>query len=293
MEKLRKLFGGIELPWWKLILFAIAAGVYTAVMAILPQAKDTSFADITITMECWVLFGIFIITNSKSPLDSGLKCFVFFLISQPLVYLIQVPFAELGFGLFGYYKYWFILTLFTFPMGFIGYYMKKDKWWGILILAPILVLLALLASGFVRQAIYWFPHHLLSAVFCIVSMFIYVIAIFRNKIAVRIGLALDIVLVVMIVAYTLLRPYTYDTILLVNEGQTGTVFDDTCQVSLKDPGFGDVSIVYDEGLEDYMVKAELRRAGQTELILETADGSRQEFSVDIKQSSFEISKIGD
>ena len=27
------------------------------------------------------------------------------------------------------------------PMGFIGYYMKKDKWWSLLILIPILVFL--------------------------------------------------------------------------------------------------------------------------------------------------------
>ena len=86
---MKKLFGGIDLNWKKLIIFAIIAGVYTAIMAMLPIAKDTSFADITISFEVWILFGIFIIMNSKSAKDSALKCFVFFLISQPLVYLIQ------------------------------------------------------------------------------------------------------------------------------------------------------------------------------------------------------------
>lgn len=37
--------------------------------------------------------------NSKDPLDSALKTFVFFLISQPLVYLVQVSFSEMGWGL--------------------------------------------------------------------------------------------------------------------------------------------------------------------------------------------------
>ena len=60
-------------------------------MALIPITADTSFRDIAIKFECWILFGIIIICNSKNPKDSALKCFVFFLISQPLVYLIQVP----------------------------------------------------------------------------------------------------------------------------------------------------------------------------------------------------------
>ena len=130
MEKLKKLFGGIDLSWKKIIIFAIIAGVYTAIMAILPIAKDTSFADITISFEVWILFGIIIIMNSKSAKDSALKCFLFFLISQPLVYLIQVPFASglvenyniavlikngyfqfriwVGAGLFGFTKLYFL-----------------------------------------------------------------------------------------------------------------------------------------------------------------------------------------
>ncbi len=41
--------------------------------------------------------------------------FFFFLISQPLIYLLQVPFSSMGFELFIYYKYWFIWTLLTIP----------------------------------------------------------------------------------------------------------------------------------------------------------------------------------
>ena len=89
MKALEKVFGGINLTWKKLIPFAILAGIYTAVMAMLPIAKDTSFADISISFEVWILFGILIIMNSKSAIDSALKCLVFFLISQPLVYVIQ------------------------------------------------------------------------------------------------------------------------------------------------------------------------------------------------------------
>ena len=142
MEKIKKIFGEINITWLKLIISAIMVGIYTALMALIPTLKYTSFHDITVTFEVWILFGIIIIMNSKSAVDSALKCFVFFLISQPLVYLIQVPFNSLGFELFIYYKYWFIWTLLTIPMGFIGYYMKNDKWWGILILTPMLLFLS-------------------------------------------------------------------------------------------------------------------------------------------------------
>ena len=89
MEKVKKLFGEINLSWQKLIIFAVFAGVYTAIMSMLPIAKDTSFSDLIVTFEVWIFCGVFIIMNSKSAIDSALKCFIFFLISQPLVYLVQ------------------------------------------------------------------------------------------------------------------------------------------------------------------------------------------------------------
>ena len=123
---MKKLFGDINLTWRKLIIFAIITAIYTAIMATIPITKDTSFRDIAATLEWWILFGVIIICNSKSPIDSSLKCFVFFLVSQPLIYLFQVPFSWQGWHLFSYYKYWFIITLLTIPMGYIGYYIKKD-----------------------------------------------------------------------------------------------------------------------------------------------------------------------
>lgn len=92
---LQKLFGGINLTWPKLIAFAVIMGIYTALMAMLVP-DGNSFHDIVVTMEWWVLPAILIIVNCKKPLEAALKTFVFFLISQPLVYLIQVPFNGMG-----------------------------------------------------------------------------------------------------------------------------------------------------------------------------------------------------
>ena len=180
IEKVKKLFGGIDLSFKKLIIFAIIAGVYTGVMAMLPIAKDTSFADITISFEVWILFGIFIIMNSKSAKDSALKCFVFFLISQPLVYLIQDVINHSNLFL-TYYRFWIAWTIGTIPMGFIGYFMKKDKWWGLVILTPMLIFLGLHYSGFLNQTIYSFPYHLLSTLFCFITLLFLFISIVRNR----------------------------------------------------------------------------------------------------------------
>lgn len=177
MQKLKKLFGGIYLDWKKLIIFAIIAAVYTATMAIIPITKDTSFRDISITFEWWILFGIIIICNSKSKLDSALKCFVFFLISQPLIYLLQVPFSWQGWHLFSYYKYWFIWTLLTIPMGYIGYYIKNDNILSAIILLPMLIFLGILGINYFSSMLENFPFHILSCISCFAMIVLIVLGV--------------------------------------------------------------------------------------------------------------------
>ena len=289
MEKVKKLFGGIDLSWKKLIIFAIIAGAYTAVMAMLPIAKDTSFADITISFEVWILFGILIIMNSKSAKDSALKCFVFFLISQPLVYLIQDVINHSNLFL-TYYRFWIAWTIFTIPMGFIGYFMKKDKWWGLAILTPMLIFLGIHYSGFLGQTIYNFPYHLLSTLFCIITILLYPICIFNNKKVKITGAVISILIIVSMTFITLTKNTVYSTTVLVNGGDAGAVFDDSYNVYLEDSKYGRVYIAYDEALEDYIVNAEFKKAGKTNIILEDSKGNKTIFEIDIKSNSYDINK---
>ena len=178
---MKRLFGEIHLTWRKLIIFALVTGAYTALMALIPATNDTSFRDIVAFFEWWILFGIIIICNSKSPTDSALKCFVFFLISQPLVYLIQVPFSDMGWKLFGYYRYWFYWTLACLPMGFIGYSIKKKNWLSVLILSPMIVALVFMGLGYINSAIESFPHHLLSGIACFSIITIVILSLFEEK----------------------------------------------------------------------------------------------------------------
>ena len=178
---MKKLFGGLNITWSRLIIFAIAMGVYTALMAMLTP-DGNSFHDIAVTLEWWFLPAILIIVNSKKPLESAAKVLVFFLISQPLVYLVQVPFNYMGWGLFNYYGYWFKITLLTFPAGYLGWYMKKDKWYSGLILGCATAFLAytgiVYAKGFAES----FPNHLLSTIYCFGIIPVFIFGIFRDKV---------------------------------------------------------------------------------------------------------------
>lgn len=149
--------------------------------------------------------------NSKSNMDSALKCFVFFLISQPLVYLIQVPFSWQGWNLFGYYKYWFVWTVLCFPMGYIGYWMKKDKWWGYLILLPMIVMTAGSYSAYFSDFLFSMPRYILISLFCACVMIIYPAAIFSNKKIKTVGAVISVVAVVAITIVSMINPPVYST----------------------------------------------------------------------------------
>lgn len=291
---MRKLFGSLNITWTKLIIFAVIAGIYTGIMALLPIAQETSFADISISFECWVLFGILIIVNSKTPWESALKCFVFFLISQPIVYLVQVPFSERGWGLFVYYPQWFVWTLFTIVMGYVGYYMRKEKWWSLLILVPMLLFVGYHYTSYLKEAASFFPHHLLTTIFCAATIIIYPLFIFQNKKLKTAGLIISLVILLAGTAFALLtEKRVYNTTVMVNGGSQNIEFDDTYTVYLEDESYGEVFIVYNENIQDYMVNAAFTKTGQTKLIVESPDGNKRTFSLDIYRDSYHVEEISD
>ncbi|MBR3523631.1 MAG: hypothetical protein IKN87_02990 [Bacilli bacterium] len=282
---MKKLFGGINLTWPKLFGISIAIGIYTSIMAMIPALKYTSFHDLTATFEVWIFFGIFIIMNSKSAVDSALKCFIFFLISQPLVYLIQDVITHDN--LFDrYYNYWFMWTVACVPMGFIGYYMKKDKWYGLVILTPMLLFLGIQFSLYLSETVFSFPFHILTTIFCVVTLIIYPLFIFNNK-KIRItGTIISSIIIVAVVAIVIAKPPVYSTNIL-SSGEKYQ-FDNTYKVYLKDSKYGSLNIRYDEGIETWMIHAEFKHAGKTEVILESPNGEKIEFKITIKRDTYRI-----
>ncbi|MBE6910754.1 MAG: hypothetical protein E7474_14465 [Ruminococcaceae bacterium] len=287
-KALKKLFGGIDLTWPRLIAAAVIAGAFTAAMAIIPAVHYTSFHAITVTMEVWILFGIVIIMNSRSNMDAALKSFVFFLISQPLVYLIQVPFSRLGWGLFGYYRYWFVWTVLCLPMGFVGYYMKKGKWWGYLILLPMILLTGYSYSGYFSDFLFSSPRYLLICLFCVAAMILYPVAIFEDRRIKTAGAAVGCAVAAVLTVLCLLRPPVYSTEIMGNGDEY--TFDDSYSAYLADSRYGDVDIRYLDSIQDYMVHADFRRSGETVLTLESPDGEKTEYALTIERDRYTVTK---
>ena len=173
-----RLFGGINMKWLTVILFAVGAAVVTAVFLVAPVFEDTSFERMGVYLEAWVFFAVIIMTNCKRPLEAAVKTFAFFLISQPLIYLLQVPFSWQGWHVFAYYKTWFIWTLFTFPLAYVGWYVTKRNWLSLLILAPVLVFLGYTCWQCTAECVGRFPHLLIAALFCLLQIVLYLRAFF-------------------------------------------------------------------------------------------------------------------
>lgn len=291
---MKTLFSGLRLTWPKVLLLAVGAGVWAGLAASLPVLRDTSFQDISISFEWWIFFGIIIIMNSSSHWDAALKCFIFFLISQPLVYLIQIPFGASGAMLFQYYRYWLIWTLLTAPMGYIGYYMKNGGLPGLLILTPMLLLLGWHTFSFMREAVYFFPHHLLSMLFCIAAMFLYVNGIFTARRERLAGNVLCAVIVTVCIVMNLLpgpqSGRTYDTTLKYSDGEL--YFDDSFRVSLADERYGTVSIEKEtiDGEEAYCIAASFTKTGKTTMLLENGEKSYV-FELEIGRNTYDLRQL--
>ncbi len=174
MKLLGTVFGNINMTWKKTLLFAVVTGIYTGIVNQIPGLKGTSVQDIAVTMEWWLLFAVIIATNTKSAKESALKIFVFFMVSQPVVFLIELPMLGLETAL-GYYRMWIGRIFLTLPGGFLAYYAKKESVMGSLILSCATVLLAVLGYSYAVDCIADFPHHILTVLFCFVQCIIYVL----------------------------------------------------------------------------------------------------------------------
>ena len=284
---MKKLFGEINMNWVRVIVMAIVIGVYTGIVAMIPELKDTSFTDLTVTFEVWILFGVLIIMNSKSAKDSALKCFVFFLISQPLIYLVQ-DFVNHTQLFQTYYRFWVLWTVACLPMGFFGYYMKKDKWWGLLILTPILIFLGEHYGSFLGMTIFSFPRHLLTTIFCFGTLIIYPLFIFKEKKNRIAGAIISALIIIGFTIYALVKPVIYNTDLFSNTEEHP--FDENSKVYLVDKKYGELSVVYNQQMEDYLLHAEFKKAGKTQFVIESKDGTKQTYDIIIKRDSFDIEK---
>ena len=281
---MKKIFGKINLTWKRIIISAIVIGTSVGLLNSVSFLYDTTITDIATFFDFWIFCGIFIIMNSKSNKDSALKCFVFFLISQPLIYLCEVPFNDMGWNLFIYYKPWFIWTLLCLPMGYIGYYIKKEKWYGLLILFPIMLLLGFGLSSSITNVKYSFPKHLINTLFIIASFIVYPLALFKNKKIKYFGLITSVIIMLIFGIKPMLTPSTYETNFKCSD--ENFIYGDTYKVYLEDPSYGNLNVEYVDSIESYCIHASFKKPGDTKIVLENPDGNKQYFNIHIGKNTY-------
>jgi len=181
MQFIKKLFGETPITWKFLIIYSVVTGVVVGLLNCVPFLANTSFVAPAVTLEYWFVAAIFIISNCKSWKEAVIKTFLFFLISQPMIYLVEVPFKEIGWGLFGYYKYWGVITLLTIPGSLIAYQIKRDN-----VISSIILSIAtgfLLGTGcaYIRGLFTDFPNGIVASIFCIVFSILLVLVILKKK----------------------------------------------------------------------------------------------------------------
>ena len=165
----------------------------------------------------------------------------------------------MGWGLFGYYKYWLIWTLLTFPMAFVGWYIKKKNWLSVLIFSPVLVFLGSVIPETVRN----FPNLILTAVFCLLQIFIYVYTFFPKIGQKVVGILIPVITVI---------------VFMLNTQQAVVVAEDTlpgepalsseATVTVENSEIADVSFADPENAR---IHIEVHKYGTTEFIVKDGD----------------------
>ena len=278
MKNLKKYFGEFDMTWPRVLLLALVTSVWTAAMAAIPLLNDTSFEDISVTFEWWFLFAVFIIVNCKTWWEASLKCFVFFLVSQPLIYLFQVPFASLGWGLFGYYRYWFIITLLTLPGAAIAYQLKRKNWLSVAVLCVATGYLAIQSAMYFHSAALRFPRHLLSAVFCLALAVFFVLVLLDEKKQRIAALAIPLIVFAAAMVWNFLPVGGSMTGLTLSEGEWTYTIDDT--------SIADITV---EDGNDFTITG--KKNGSAIVDFTNTDGTVQSYCIEVNGRNLMVNPI--
>ena len=276
MEKMKKYFGEFEMTWPRVIIFAVITAVITAGLNVIPALEDTSFQDIAIAFDCWFLFAIFIIVNCDKWWEASLKTFVFFLISQPLIYLIEVPFKSAGWSLFGYYRYWFIMTVLTLPGAAVAFLVKKKNWLSVAVLSVATGYLTYASVNYFYTAVARFPHHLISCIFCLALAVFFVFVLLDDK---KHRLAALAIIIALLIAFAIiLKPISNQELILGDGEWTADVANES--VATAEIVDGNHAVIHAEG------------EGTTLMTFKNADGSVSEYDITVLRGSLFASPIG-
>ena len=183
MSFFNKLFGGLKMSWPATILFGVAVGLYAGLMGSIQAVEPTSLHDICVTMECWIIFAFIIASNCEGTIESALKTFVFFVVSQPLIYAIEVFTGNLVLdqAIYYYTAIWGPATLLTLPGGLIAHLIKRQDPIGAIVLGLGNTLMVALGCSYVIRMMQNPPYHLLTVILCFIAPVVMTLAIQKEK----------------------------------------------------------------------------------------------------------------
>ena len=255
---IQKIFGGIKMTWPRLILFAVISGLVTGLVALLVP-DGNSFRMIAVTFEAWIVLAIIVVVNCDTPLDAALKTFVYFLISQPLVYLVQVPFNSMGFGLFKYYyPYWFWWTVATLPGGFIAWFIKRDDWIAAVILSVALCGLILFGTGYLADLIRTPPKYLVATLFCYGSVPLLILCILHKRNPRLIAAGISVIVLAALLVIQFRGGVSNGSGVSFSLDREKYPVTSEWKVRLEDPENGTVSLYVGEGIIGSNISVEIR-----------------------------------
>lgn len=202
---LEKLIKAKEIKLKGLIIFAIICGIVTGIildiqLQDITLIKDSSLFNIGICFEFWVFATMIIVSRTKKPLEAAFKVSLFFLISQPLVYLIKVPVDGRGWGVFFDYKGWFIWTILTIPGAFIAWFTNKKNNMSIAIYMVAIIFLSLEFAQHFRWFVGHFPYQFIACAFILFQIAAYVLT-FEGKRRIVFGILSIISIITVTVLY--------------------------------------------------------------------------------------------
>ena len=143
-------------------------------------------------------------------------------------------------------------------------------------------------SAYLSDFMFSYPKYILITIFCAATLIIYPLYIFNNKKIKITGLIISIILIVGLTIINILNPPIYKTQIMASNEEHQ--LDDTYKAYLTDKKYGDIEIIYDSNLEEYMLEASFKKEGKTNLIIESPNKEKQEFTIDIKRDTYDINK---
>jgi len=200
MKSLNKLFLETKIEYKETIIISLIVGVFCGIVG---GITNTSFTDMAGGYEFWVVSAVIICANSKNFYSAGLKCGLYFLITQPLQFYVQALLYSHNFAnAFYYFKIWLPVIALTVPGGMIAYFVKKQNIFGAIVLGLGNTIEAISFVSYLRMFLSNPPRHILSTLFSFISIFVMSFVLQKNKVnrLIAIGIAVLICAALMIYA---------------------------------------------------------------------------------------------